>query len=172
VFAGFVTTLTTIFLSEPIKIYFTNQSKKNNLRKAIYSEILVIYDRLFYFLVTIEERGFNIDFSTVVNIDFDCYKYAKSDPSLFYKLEEAVLINQFYSNIHILKENEKEISREKHIQLAKLVVFQMEILLANKKLNKSLVLSVSKELGLNGRIRKIINKSLKAGEVTATRKNK
>lgn len=165
VLAGFITA----FYAEPFKIYFTNKSKINNLRKALYSEIVVIYDRLFHYLIAVEGKGLDIDIAKVVNTDFDCYKYAKSDPSLFYRLEEAVMINQFYNNVHLLKQEDTETNTEskKSIQVAKLVVLQMEVLLASNKLDKKLILEVAKDLGLNDRIRRIINNQLPAGEATA-----
>ena len=52
IFTGFVTA----FLAEPVKVYFTNRAKKDNMKKALYGEIISIYNSLFAFLISTEER--------------------------------------------------------------------------------------------------------------------
>jgi len=161
------------FLGEPVKIYFTNKSKKKNLRKALYREIVLIYDNLFQALVAVEEKGIEINLSKVVNGDFDCYKYAKSEMALFYQMDEASLINKFYSNVHLLNQEDGDRSNmDKHIMLAKLIILQMESLIINQQFDRELLLAVSGGLGCKNRLRNIIRGKLNAGEVTGTLKSK
>lgn len=169
VFAGFITA----FLAEPVKVYFTNKAKNRNLRRALYGELLGIYNSLLTFLVSAEERGINVPFSKVVNTNFDCYKFAKSDPALFYQLKEASVISQAYNNIELLKqEAESGIEIEKSISIAKLIVFQIESLLQNKKLNQRIVMEYCKGLLVENRVKNLFSKKLQAGDVMSLSRNK
>lgn len=169
VFAGFITA----FLAEPVKVYFTNKAKNRNLRRALYGELLGIYNSLLTFLVSAEERGINVPFSKVVNTNFDCYKFAKSDPALFYQLKEASVISQAYNNIALLKqEAESGIEIEKSISIAKLIVFQIESLMQNKKLNQRIVMDYCKGLLVENRVKNLFSKKLQAGDVMSLSRNK
>lgn len=164
VFAGFITA----FLAEPVKVYFTNKAKKNNLRRALYGEILSIYNGVFNFLVFTDERGMKVSFSKVVNTNFDCYKFAKSDPSLLYKLKEASLINQIYYNIEFLKqENDSGLEFEKSVLVAKLIVLQIESLLVSKKFDRKLISKYCADLDIASRIKKLFSGQLKPGELAS-----
>ena len=134
VFSGFITA----FLAEPIKVFFTNRAEVSNLRRSIYGEIVSTYNSFTNFLISVEDRGVRIPLSNAVNSDFDCYKYAKSHPTLFYKLREASIVNQIYNNILLLKQQESELDIERSKALTKLILLQIEeLFFANKKINKN-----------------------------------
>jgi hypothetical protein len=170
IFAGFITA----FSAEPVKVYFTNRAKKSNLRRSLYGEILGVYNSFFTFLVFTEERGMNISLSKVVNTNFDCYKFAKADPALFYQLKEASLFNQIYGNIELLKqESDSGIDSEKSVSVAKLIVLQIEHLLVSKKLDKKIVFEYCADLTISSRVKKLFSGKLQAGElVSLSQKNK
>jgi len=164
VFAGFITA----FLAEPVKVYFTNKAKKSNIRRALYGEILDIYNRFFTFLISTEERGTQISFSKVVDTNFDCYKFAKLDPALFYQLKEASLISQVYSNIELLKqENDSGIDFEKSVSITKLIVLQIESLFMSKMFNRKIMLEYCTGLPSASRVEKILSGKIKAGELVS-----
>ncbi|NJO76618.1 MAG: hypothetical protein HC833_24505 [Leptolyngbyaceae cyanobacterium RM1_406_9] len=164
VFAGFITA----FLAEPVKVYFTNRAKKNNLRRSLYGEILNIYSSLSNFLVSIEERGIQIPFLKVVDTNFNCYNFAKSDPTLFYQLKEANSVNQIYSNIELLKqEHETGVESDKAVSLVKLVILQIELLLTTKKFDKKTVLKYCTGLPIESRIKELLSGRIRAGETAS-----
>lgn len=168
VFAGFITA----FLAEPVKTYFTDKAKKRNLRRSLYGELLGIYNSLFTFLVSTEERGIHIPFSKVIDTNFDCYKFAKSDPALFYQLKEASIISQTYNNIALLKqEAESGIEIEKSISIVKLIVLQIESFLQYKKLNQRMAVEYCKGLPVENRVKDLFFKRIKAGELRSSPRN-
>src|SRR5437867_4254418 len=99
--AGFIAGI----FAEPVKIYFTNKSKKKLLRKSLYAELLVNYRGLCaisgatYLLNHPQYKElFDILFLT------SCYKHAKENASdIFYQIEEAPEIENIYINIQTLK---------------------------------------------------------------------
>jgi len=88
-------------------------------------------------------------------------------------MDEASLINKFYSNVHLLNQEDGDRSNmDKHIMLAKLIILQMESLIINQQFDRELLLAVSGGLGCKNRLRNIIRGKLNAGEVTGTLKSK
>ena len=74
-----------------------------------------------------------VSFLKGVDTKFDCYNFAKSDPSLFYQLKEAGSINQIYRNIELLKqENDSGFSIEQSAKVVKLIIIQIELLFSKK----------------------------------------
>lgn len=82
------------FFAEPVKNYFENRAKLNNLRIALYKELLNNYKN-----VAMVIRGKDIAFKSRVKVlrnalRTECYKHAlENEVSLFYRLEEANDIN-------------------------------------------------------------------------------
>jgi hypothetical protein len=106
------------FSAEPIKIYFQDRSKKQNLRVALYKEIyhnyclaktyIEVYDEE----VPIEKKrdihlGNLVAFSRYL-YRTECYKQAISqDLSYFYQLKEATMINALYIDLTVILEMPK-----------------------------------------------------------------
>jgi hypothetical protein len=155
----------TAFLAEPIKIFFTNQSRENNIKATIYSEIILIYEKFIIVLSMYEKSPSESDFSSMLNGKFDCYEYAKSEPSIFYKFPEAASINRIYENLNLIKRKyEDGIDPERISKSLKLSILEIETLFARSQRNKKLILRLIKHSSLKGRIEKIINKTVMPGK--------
>lgn len=100
------------FLAQPIKDWYTNRVKVDQLRKSIYKEIAYLY----HYLKTLEdreERGLiRIDNTLIANlrlIPTTCYRYALQNPLLFYQLEEVTYIEIIFKKLDsMLPENYPE----------------------------------------------------------------
>ncbi len=85
------------FLAEPVKIYYTNKNRRNQMRRALYAELLNIYFRISDTPKDLSEQDYKNNFGNLLYIP--AYEYAKSDPLTFYSIEEASLINGIYATI-------------------------------------------------------------------------
>ncbi|MGA7192876.1 MAG: hypothetical protein WBW94_04530 [Anaerolineales bacterium] len=88
------------FLAEPVKIYFQNRSRKENIQSAIYGEMFHNYVTLKSFVAetnTAEDiEKFTKFFKYSVRTE--CYKFALSqETALFYQLTESTPINGMYA---------------------------------------------------------------------------
>jgi hypothetical protein len=91
------------FLAEPVKMYFANKNKKDDLRKSLYREMVCNHNRLAELLQTLDSGKIAND-AFLPNykrqVTFDMYNYAKSDKAIiiFYKLNEAIEIDRINRN--------------------------------------------------------------------------
>jgi|GEM_PF-2484809 len=97
------------FFAEPVKIYFQNRNKIQNLRLALYKEI---YHNYMLLRDYVQRAGHNEDFQAENLLLFlpklcrtECYKQAMiQDPSFFYQLKEATMINTLYIDLAVIVE--------------------------------------------------------------------
>ena len=107
-FSGFIVA----FLAEPVKIYFQNRAKINNLRLAIYKELL--YNFLLCKNIEskkgIKEPPSKGNLSGIVSlvntsIRNECYKDAVTNNiHLFYKLDEVLSVHSLYGTLSEIPE--------------------------------------------------------------------
>ncbi len=95
-FSGFIVA----FLAEPVKIYFQNKSRKENIQSAIYGEMFHNYVILKSFIAD-TNTGDDIEkFMKFFkySVRTECYKFALSqETALFYQLTESTPINGMYA---------------------------------------------------------------------------
>jgi hypothetical protein len=87
------------FFAEPVKRFFDNKSKIQQLRKALYKELLHNYTKLRIFS---EDTGYlNKEYIELINTNIlstECYKQIKQNDSvLFFQLPESIVIDAQYS---------------------------------------------------------------------------
>ena len=102
--AAFITASVTAFFAEPTKLYFQNRARLNNLRLALYKEM--VYNFLWLDFV---ERGnwdeqSDASVTSVIEIEGntrrECYEQAiTSQLDAFYQLKEAILFNDIYATL-------------------------------------------------------------------------
>jgi hypothetical protein len=112
------------FFAEPVKTYFQNSAKLEDLRIALYKELLINY----LSLKNLVSDGYSLsqwrtDFSEFT-LRNECYKHAlENEISLFYQLNEANKINilqgnfiskiiESYSEVKNLSSDETKLARE------------------------------------------------------------
>lgn len=103
--AAFITASVTAFLAEPVRTYFQNRARKQDLRVALYRESLYNY----LYLYGAESQNVSNPFLenkflwSKTGIRSECYRQAISqDLFLFYKLPEAEDFNEMYAKLHML----------------------------------------------------------------------
>jgi hypothetical protein len=108
------------FLAEPVKVFFQNRIRKQNLRVALYKEILSNYAFLSTYLETYRlsldiSKDSMSGYSEYVRKEFanfsghlfrtECYKHALSQElPLFYQLTEAMMVNALYTSLNMILE--------------------------------------------------------------------
>jgi hypothetical protein len=142
------------FLAEPVKTYFETHRKKTQLRRALYGEILSVYVSMYDFLSflhgeALTEERFMRNIQRCVM--FDCYNYAKTDPTTFYQLPEATIINTIYRNFRLLAENPFENDKQR-IEYTKMALSVIERNVENGELDKNILFRVAS----NARAKKLL----------------
>lgn len=109
--AAFITASITSFLGEPIKSYFENKNKLNNLRIALYKELIINYHQL---NIPNEEDGkLLIDLIMQNGIRTECYRYAvENNLTLFYQLSESIVISELYNTFSLLNQDANNVYKE------------------------------------------------------------
>ncbi len=133
------------FLAEPVKTYFEARRKKTQLRRALYGEILSMYVSMCDFLSflhgdALTEERFMRNIQRCIM--FDCYNYAKTDPTTFYQLREATIINSIYRNFRLLAENPFE-NDQQRIAYTETALGIIERNVENGELDKNILFSVA-----------------------------
>ncbi|MCC6725845.1 MAG: hypothetical protein IT258_15150 [Saprospiraceae bacterium] len=92
------------FLAEPIKFFTSNFIKRKQFRNGLYREIINLYSK-----IQNETNSFNLEGHYLLdyrrNLENNCtefYKFAKTEPLLYYGLKEATMIDAFYNNYFFL----------------------------------------------------------------------
>jgi len=103
-------------LAEPIKLFFQDHVKRQNIRRAIYSEIIsnyLAFDTLFgknleSKIDWIEDSGkFSDEFAHGIRhlIKIDCFTYAVTqEATAYYQMKEATSFNYIYSTLKAVLE--------------------------------------------------------------------
>jgi hypothetical protein len=160
---GTLSGFTVAFIADPIKKSIQNLIDVRLLRKAIYCELLSIYDRSVSYLRHKESLYSELDvshFKTIsdvlelfVQLDKKAFLYAKEQqPLLFYRLDEAVLISIVFSEIDYYQRLEKEHTQELNdmelviTKYATLFKESFERLFTHKSFDKNLLFKLSKGL--------------------------
>jgi hypothetical protein len=91
------------FFAEPVKTWFQDRAKVNELRLALYNEILMNYEFLDNILNKIPSKDEISNLPTfTVNyfVQIDCYKYAISQEiKTFYRLRESAYVSGVYKDL-------------------------------------------------------------------------
>ncbi len=85
------------FLAEPVKIYFTNRTRRNQMRRALYAEILTIYFKISGTPRDLRPEDYESNFGNLLYTP--AYEYAKADPLTFYSIAEAAIINGIFATV-------------------------------------------------------------------------
>jgi methyltransferase-like protein len=102
--AAFITASITSFLAEPIKSYFENTNKINQVRKALYKELVDTHMSLarHVFGKEIDNKNY-VDLIIQGSIQTACFKHTiQNDVTLFYQLDESGIINILYSYLSLM----------------------------------------------------------------------
>jgi hypothetical protein len=131
------------FAAEPIKVYFENRSKKDQLRKALYGECASNYVRIKAALESFEKgsvSGKAVGAWVKWGTGLECYKYAKSEPVLYYQLKEAPTFNSLYIAWEFLNREQSLEAKNPEAQLVycKNAVDATEFLIETGGLDKKL----------------------------------
>jgi len=117
--------------AEPIKLFFQNRIKKQNIRRAIYSEIIsnyLAFATLFGKNLEskkdwIEDPGkFSNDFAHGIRhlIKVDCFTYAVTQEApTYYQMKEATSFNYLYSTLQAVLEwaaMNKTVQKSSHLR--------------------------------------------------------
>ena len=130
------------FLAEPVKIFFNNRNEKNNLRSALYREMICNYNGLKNLLYMIKEKKVSED-AFLPNyqncIKFDLYNYARSEKKImsFYQLPEANEIDIINRNFAL--PSVEVMSPQIRIEFAKTAIIVFEKKVSKSQLDKSLL---------------------------------
>lgn len=177
--AGVVVAIITLSFSEPRKNNFVNRFKKRQIKTAIYKEIMCIY--LSALCVERENRKYQA--KNIVKIttgQMSAYNWAKSEPAIFYQLEDYTLIHIVYAVISLVNEKNNTVilsheTEDKTNNIILAINAFMENDLSDKKLLKeiSLKLPVVNDVDLKKEIEdkilhkgNILNTSIVASEKT------
>jgi hypothetical protein len=131
------------FFAEPVKTAFLHRQRVQNLRKALYKEILSILDSIYIYLdasrnESIDLTGFSLD--TLMMSDFEAYKFAMSEPLLFYELPESQYINRIYKHLQLFKSLEREYpDPQKRIYLSEKYIELILTAFTGKEFDKKLL---------------------------------
>lgn len=116
--AAFITAFVTAFLAEPVKSYFENKNKLQNLRIALYKELILNYILVGDYVSRAEEVGeLFIDLIIQHGIRTECYKHAiQNELTLFYQLPESNLISILHNSFLVLLQkpnyDDKELNKK------------------------------------------------------------
>jgi hypothetical protein len=135
------------FFAEPVKTTFLHKQKVQNLRKALYKEILSLLDSIRIYIDASSNEDINMkDFSisSFLMSDFEAYQFAMSEPLLFYELPESQYINRIYKHIQLFKSIEKncvnsELKKELSEKYIKLIFIAFEEGKFDRRLLKSII---------------------------------
>ncbi len=99
--AAFVTASVAAFLAEPIKEYFQNKTRLNNLRTALYKEMMHNYTWMDYdYEADTDDFALALGGGAIHAFRNECFRLAlANNVELFYQLAEAPDINIIYSVI-------------------------------------------------------------------------
>jgi hypothetical protein len=151
------------FAADPIKNVILNLINVRLLRKAIYCELIGIYDRAFTFIHERESLYTGLDtthirtisdiFELFIQLDKGIFFYAKKQqPLLFYRLEEAPIVSMTFSEIHYYQRLEKEHIQDPDTINSTLIYYatilndSFEKLFRNKAFDRHLLLKLSRGL--------------------------
>jgi len=151
------------FIADPIKNSVLNLINVRLLRKAIYCELISIYDRACTFINERERLYSRLDKTHIrtisdvievfVQLDKQAFLYAKEQqPLLFYRLDEAILLSVVFSEIDYYQKLEKEHIQDpvtmesKLFEYATLFKDSFERLFRHKEFDQYLLLKLSRGL--------------------------
>jgi hypothetical protein len=154
------------FLAEPVKTYFTNKSKRANLRAALHAEMAQVYLRFANLAEKLEKDTSIADRIPDIakkNARFSCYEYTKEkELPIFYQLEEASAIDGLYTD-WILVTSEESLKSPKHqLPIANDVCTCFEDALKLGEINKKLLLRKS-----SPHFRKLLEKRLSETQLSS-----
>ena len=165
------------FLADPIKNTILNFINVRLLRKAIYSELISIYDRAVTFLDEKERKKLysNLDTAQIktisniyelfIQLDKETFLYArKKQPLLFYRLDEAILISIVFSDIDYYQRLEKDHIQDSAtieselVRYATLLKESFETLFKHKLFDQRLLIKLSRRLKCQNSLEKVLGK--------------
>lgn len=146
VLIGTISGFVVAFFAEPVKMYFTNRSKKQGLRLALYKEMMGNITILANYLTgEIESEG-NIDFNSFYAslFRFEAFNYAITDEvGIFFQIQESMEIREFYIIL-------QSIVSEKNIEKQKVLLVHLRRALSesikNNVLDKKMLIKVNKDI--------------------------
>jgi hypothetical protein len=148
------------FFAEPVKTYFQNRLKLQNLRLALYKEMLDNYMTLNSYTSNQIAITTQRDFIARHMIRTECYRHAlQHEVALFYQLDEAIRINRLQHSlirINDMARDEKGLPMKDYLDLAE--IFQE--LFARSMTNGELDRSILKSLTWDKYYREIIQRGL------------
>ena len=162
------------FLAEPIKNSILNLINIRLLRKAIYCELLSIYDRATYYLEQIDLIHFDINhiktvsdiFELFIELDKKAFFHAKEQQLLlYYNLKEAIILNILFSEMDYRQNLEKKHDLPPDLEQKKRAIENyanflkdtLEKFFRKKLFDKSLLLECSQGLYCEGHLSDVLS---------------
>jgi hypothetical protein len=139
--AGFVTA----FLAEPIKTYFSARAERQELRSAMYRELLHLYSGWKGLLDNVEAGriGPSQFLQNLPHINrTDCYRYAKTRPVVFYSLPDATAIDVVHRNFELVA-SESLSGPDERLVYARQALCVFEGLVSENELDRSRLLALT-----------------------------
>lgn len=131
------------FASDPVKSFIARRIKRQQIKFALYSEIVAIQSELELY-IELKEKGITHDLEALMFLSSEAYELAKTDLLVSCSLKEWSLISAFYRNIRIFTTRAKELDQKLSIELASEVLKTAEILLNRKGFDKKLLKKVTR----------------------------
>ena len=105
--AAFITASVTTFLAEPVKTFFENRTRKNNLKIILYKELLINYEGLLDYISEKHDVGGVYNKLMMKHgVRTEGFRHAmENELSLFYQLPESIDISILHNRLLALLQN-------------------------------------------------------------------
>jgi hypothetical protein len=124
--AAFITASVTAFLAEPVKSYFENKRIEDNIRNALYGELLDNYHHLLWNVKNADKFQKAALKTSGRIVSNECYKQVRQkDIVHYYKMYDSTAITSLNDIVNMLI----ELSDEKKTEKSKIKQYQLHALL-------------------------------------------
>jgi hypothetical protein len=134
-------------LSDLLKTNIKDWQSRRRMRRALYIELLEIYDAINTLLKVHNGKRFSDE--TVIKVvrsqRLDAYEHAKRNPDVFYCLKEAHAIDHAFGNLHSIKINMENVNADEIKELADGFLRYIQSALAMRRFKHRLMRSISPE---------------------------